>query len=120
VRFDRDQIERVVTNLLVNAQEASTNGAPVTVQTAQAGGMARLTVEDRGCGMTPEFVRRRLFRPFQTTKKAGTGIGLYHSKMIVDAHGGRIEVRSAPGAGTRISLLLPLLEPADETGGPDR
>jgi putative PEP-CTERM system histidine kinase len=119
VRLDRDQLERVVTNLLVNAHEATTNGEPVTVRTFVADGMARLTVEDRGCGMTAEYVGRQLFRPFQTTKKTGTGIGLYHSKMIVDAHGGRMEVRSKPGEGTSVSLVLPLVRSTDEADSPD-
>ncbi len=120
VRFDRDQIERVLTNLIVNAHEASPAGQVVTVRTSLGDGAARLIVEDHGCGMAADFIQRQLFRPFQTTKKTGTGIGLYHSKLIVDAHGGRMEVQSAPGTGTRISIILPSIKPADEASRFDR
>jgi signal transduction histidine kinase len=66
-----------------------------------------LTVADNGYGMTPEFIANSLFKPFQTTKKNGLGIGLYQSKTIVEAHGGRMEVESAPGRGTTFRVLLP-------------
>lgn len=108
VRLDDEQILRVLTNLLVNAHEAAGNRGLVTVRSGTRGQQAFISVSDEGPGMDTEFIARRLFRPFQTTKKQGTGIGLYHSKMIVDAHGGRLEVRSAPGAGTTFTLLLPL------------
>ena len=54
--------------------------------------------------MSPEFVRDSLFRPFRTTKKKGTGLGLYQSKQIVEAHGGRIQVQSEPGKGTVVKI----------------
>ena len=58
--------------------------------------------------MSAEFVSRSLFRPFQTTKKNGLGIGMFQSKMIVDAHGGRIEVSSEPGQGSTFQVFLPV------------
>jgi hypothetical protein len=58
--------------------------------------------------MTPEFMSRALFRPFQTTKKKGLGIGMFQSKMIVEAHGGRIEVESELRKGTSFRVLLPI------------
>jgi hypothetical protein len=70
-----------------------------------------LTVTDNGCGMSPEFLNRSLFRPFKTTKKNGLGIGMFQSKMIIDAHKGRIEVESAPGKGTVFRLYLPIQKP---------
>ena len=60
--------------------------------------------------MTPEFIRDRLFKPFQTTKQAGMGIGAYESMQYVRELGGRVSVDSAPGAGTRVTLSLPLFE----------
>jgi signal transduction histidine kinase len=65
-------------------------------------------VVDNGCGMSPEFVRNSLFRPFQTTKKKGLGIGMFQSKIIVEAHRGNIQVESAPGKGTKFGVTLPL------------
>lgn len=67
-----------------------------------------LTVSDNGCGMAPEFLSRSLFRPFQTTKKNGLGIGLFQSKMIVEAHKGKVQVESQPGKGTTFRIILPL------------
>ena len=57
--------------------------------------------------MSRDFMRQSLFRPFQTTKKSGLGIGMFHSKAIIDAHQGRIEVESQPGEGTTFRVLLP-------------
>jgi len=67
-----------------------------------------LKVRDNGCGMSQEFLNKNLFRPFQTTKKHGLGIGMFQSKMIVEAHGGRIIVESEAGKGTTFRVALPL------------
>ncbi len=83
-------------------------GTQITVTTSAHGGHAVLEVRDRGCGMTREFIEERLFHPFQTTKPQGMGIGLFQSRMIVEQHGGRIEVESQPGKGTTFRVLLPL------------
>ncbi len=120
VRVDPEQFSKVVTNLLLNARDALANGASprsgrasgqIQVQTAVAGDCAALIVRDDGCGMSPEFVEKQLFKPFQTTKKRGIGIGMFHSRMIVEAHHGRIEVETQPGAGTTVRILLPLAGP---------
>jgi hypothetical protein len=71
-----------------------------------------LAVSDNGCGMDPDFLNRSLFRPFQTTKKNGLGIGLFQSKMIVEAHLGKINVESQPGKGTTFRIALPLPKPS--------
>jgi signal transduction histidine kinase len=105
---DREQIRSVVTNLLLNARDAISSGGRITLETSQRGNCAALSVSDNGCGMTPSFLRDSLFRPFQTTKKKGLGIGMFQSKMIVDAHGGNMRVRSEPGKGTTFQVLLPL------------
>ena len=70
--------------------------------------MAAVEVVDNGVGMTEEFVRERLFRPYQTTKSLGMGIGMYESFHYVSGIGGRIEVESSPNRGTRFQVLLPL------------
>lgn len=108
VRMDPSQIEKVITNLLINAREAIGPTGSVRVHTARANGWAALEVSDDGCGMSREFIENRLFRPFETTKKKGIGIGMFHCKMILDAHSGRIEVESEPGRGTTFRILLPL------------
>jgi len=66
-----------------------------------------LSVSDNGVGMTREFMEKYLFKPFQTTKKQGMGIGLFHCKTIVEAHGGRIEVESEEGKGSTFRVMLP-------------
>ncbi len=106
--IDREQMLKVVTNLVLNAAEAVGGGGQVRVATSARDGWAILTVADNGCGMSAEFVSRSLFRPFQTTKRNGIGIGMFQSKMIVEAHGGRIEVASEPGKGTTMQVFLPL------------
>jgi signal transduction histidine kinase len=65
-------------------------------------------VRDNGAGIDPEYLRTSLFRPFRTTKKNGTGIGMFHCKKIIEAHQGRIEVESEPGKGTEFKVLLPM------------
>lgn len=106
--LDPLQIQSVVTNLVLNAQDALPEGGQIRVATSQRNGWLILAVSDTGCGMKPEFVQRNLFRPFQTTKKKGIGIGMFQSKMIVEAHRGRIEVQSEVGKGTSFRVLLPV------------
>ncbi len=79
----------------------------MTVRVGREGAFACVEVRDTGVGMTPEFVRERLFKPFETTKATGMGIGVYESSQYVSGLGGRIVIESAPGAGTRVRVLLP-------------
>jgi putative PEP-CTERM system histidine kinase len=103
--IDPVEIQKVVLNLVLNALEAG-EGKPVQVDTGQDG-RAFFRVRDQGCGMSEEFIRTRLFKPFQTTKDKGFGIGLYQCKSIVEAHGGTIEVTSREGGGTEFTVFLP-------------
>jgi putative PEP-CTERM system histidine kinase len=105
---DREQIVKVVTNLVLNAVEASQKDSPVQVNTTRANGWVILSVADSGSGMTPEFINQSLFKPFQTTKKSGLGIGMFQSKLIVEAHAGRISVVSQPNKGTTFEISLPV------------
>ena len=105
---DRQQLQTVVTNLLLNAGEAVGGQGQVIVQTARRDGCAVLTVADNGCGMSPGFIKDSLFRPFRTTKKKGIGIGMFQSKAIVEANRGAIQVESEPGKGTTFHVTLPL------------
>ncbi len=108
IQVDPEQINKVVVNLALNAKEALGPGGQVRICTRQENSWAVLAVADNGCGMPAEFIHRSLFRPFQTTKKHGIGIGMFQCKMIVEAHRGRIEVESAPGKGTTFRVFLPI------------
>jgi putative PEP-CTERM system histidine kinase len=105
--IDGDQMQKVIVNLLLNASEAVAGDGQISVATSHDGGRAHLTVSDTGCGMSRDFIETRLFKPFQTTKPQGMGIGLFHCKTIVEAHGGRIEVESLEGKGTTFRVFLP-------------
>jgi putative PEP-CTERM system histidine kinase len=108
LRIDSDQIQKVLTNLVLNARDAVGENGQIRVATKRANDWAVLQVTDNGCGISPEFLGQSLFRPFQTTKKKGIGIGMYQSKMIIEAHSGRIEVESEVGKGTTFRVLLPI------------
>ena len=108
IPLDQEQMLKVVTNLVLNAREAVLPAGEIRIETSQSNGCVILTVSDNGCGMAPEFLSRSLFRPFQTTKKNGLGIGLFQSKMIVEAHRGRVQVESQPVKGTTFRIVLPL------------
>jgi putative PEP-CTERM system histidine kinase len=105
---DREQLRSVVTNLLLNAREAIVRDGQITVETRQRNGWVTLSIADNGCGMSATFVKNSLFRPFATTKQKGLGIGMFHAKVIVEAHRGNIQVKSKPGAGTTFEVTLPL------------
>lgn len=113
VVLDRRQMKRVLTNLLTNAREALSGSghidllAEVEAPENGRGGRVRFEVRDDGRGMSEEFIRTALFRPFATTKSEGLGLGLAQSRSIVEAHGGRIRVASQPGDGTRFEITLP-------------
>ncbi|MFA5701256.1 MAG: ATP-binding protein, partial [Desulfuromonas sp.] len=94
-------------NLTHNAAEASVEGQRICIEVGQNNG-AFIRVIDSGVGMSAEFIRTRLFKPFETTKQKGMGIGLYQCRQIIEGHGGHIEVQSEPGLGTTFTLWLPL------------
>ncbi len=109
VPIDAERIERVLENLIVNAFEAmGGRGGRLTVAAGQeSDALVYFSVEDTGPGMTEDFMRTRLFRAFATTKKRGIGLGLYTCREIVESHGGRLEVKSKLGSGTRFRVVLP-------------
>jgi hypothetical protein len=108
IPVDRDQFQKALENLLMNAHEATGNGGQITVITNTRDTWAEIAICDNGCGMSREFINMHLFRPFQTTKKKGMGIGLFHCKTIVEAHSGKIEVESEEGKGTTFRVFLPI------------
>jgi len=103
---DRDELQKVALNLFLNAVEANDGRGVVTVEVGEKD-QAFIRVIDKGCGISPDFMREYLFTPFKTTKKKGLGIGLYQCKQIVEAHSGRIEVSSEVGRGTVFTVWLP-------------
>jgi putative PEP-CTERM system histidine kinase len=108
VKADPERLGAVVEHVIRNAQDAAPGGS-VTVQLGTAGESAALIVTDTGLGMDPEFVRERLFRPFDSTKGSkGMGIGAYQTREYVQMVGGHVEVQSSPGRGTSFSITLPL------------
>jgi PAS domain S-box-containing protein len=114
VAGDPGQLHQVVVNLVANAAQAIGDGhGTITVGLRADGAALRLFVTDTGCGMD-EATKARIFEPFFTTKEVGkgTGLGLAVVHGIVERHGGRIEVASAPGRGTRFDVILPLLSVA--------
>lgn len=108
VAVDEEEIYKVLVNLLVNAREATDNASPVCLAFGADGTCGWVTVKDKGCGMSADFIRDKLFKPFETTKKHGFGIGLYQCEQIITAHGGEILVASQEGEGTKFTLTLPL------------
>jgi putative PEP-CTERM system histidine kinase len=110
VLANRDQIQSVVSNLVLNARDAVGAGGHVHLRTEHERGRVVLSVTDDGCGMSPAFLRDSLFRPFQSTKPKGLGIGLFQSRAIVQAHGGSVRVDSTPGRGTTFQVILPVME----------
>jgi len=102
---DEEELQKVLLNLFLNGIEASQGEGGVLAEVGFAGA-PYIRVTDRGCGMSPRFVRRDLFTPFRTTKQQGLGIGLYQCRQIVAAHGGRIEVASVEGDGTVFTVWL--------------
>ena len=105
---DAEALSKVIQNLVTNAVQSIDGHGTVTVKTFDEHGRAVLSVTDTGCGMSEEFVRTSLFAPFRSTKKGGWGIGLYHAKGLVEAHGGTIDVESTEGTGTTFSVRLPI------------
>lgn len=107
-----ERIERVIGHVVQNALDATPEAGSVSVRLDRQGSLARVVVSDTGCGMTPEFVHLQLFKPFNTTKRNGMGIGAYESHQYVRELGGSIQVDSEVGRGTTVTLLLPLIEAA--------
>jgi putative PEP-CTERM system histidine kinase len=108
VRADRERLTRAIGHLLQNALEATPPTGQVSLAAFADGEQAVIEVRDTGAGMDEEFIRTRLFQPFDSTKGAGMGIGAYECRETVQALGGTVAVESTPGVGTLFRLTLPL------------
>lgn len=109
-RGHEERLERVIGHVVQNAFDATNASGRVRLSLGRQGGQARIEVADTGQGMSREFIRDRLFKPFQTTKEAGMGIGAYESFQYIQELGGKIEVDSELSKGTKVTMLLPLFE----------
>jgi putative PEP-CTERM system histidine kinase len=112
VNADPQRLTAIIEHLVRNAQDASTADGQIILEVRTDRRNALFIVTDNGSGMTAEFVRERLFRPFDSTKGSkGMGIGAYQVREYVRMLGGQVEVQSSPGTGTRFSITLPLFQP---------
>ena len=108
----RERLDRVVGHLLQNAAEATPSTGRIEVRVRSQDSSAIIEVRDSGVGMSDDFIRTRLFKPFESTKKNGMGIGIYESREYIRELGGQLDVESRETEGTRFSIALPLLQPA--------
>ena len=102
-----DRLDHVIGHLIQNAVDATTGGGLVKVRLFREDAFVVVEVTDTGIGMSAEFIRERLFKPFETSKPTGMGIGVYESAQYVASLGGKIQFESTPESGTRVRLLLP-------------
>jgi len=109
-RGHEDRLERVLGHLVQNAFDATPGTGQVWIAVTRNSGEVKVEVGDTGAGMSEEFVKTRLFRPFSTTKHSGMGIGSYESHQYVRELGGSIGVVSQPGQGTVVTVSLPVFE----------
>jgi len=107
--IDKMQMQQVLVNLVKNAMQAMSRGGTLTVQTGERSDGVWVSIADTGGGIPQEQIAR-IFEPFYTTKKKGTGLGLLIVQRIIRAHGGKIEVESHVGQGTTFRIWLPLHE----------
>lgn len=109
-RGHADRLERVLGHLVQNAFDATPPSGRVSVESSRHSGQVKVDICDTGTGMSEDFVRNHLFRPFNSTKHNGMGIGTYESAQYIRELGGSLAVDSRVGEGTRVTVLLPLFE----------
>ena len=118
VQAHSERLERVIGHIIQNAIEATPENGKVRTSLEVSGlDRVRVVVSDTGCGMSDEFIRERLSRPFQTTKSSGMGIGVYETSQYIRELGGEVIYESSRGVGTRVAIELPLhtrLDPEHE------
>ena len=111
VQADAERLSAVLEHLIRNAQEATDEEGSITITADKIDGIATISIADTGCGMTQEFIRDRLFRPFDSTKGSQSmGIGAHQARDYARALGGQLDVTSTQGSGTVFSFRLPLSE----------
>jgi signal transduction histidine kinase len=109
---DSGRLEQALIHLVQNAIDSSPPDAPVRITLSPRGSEVAITIEDKGAGMSAQFVRTRLFQPFASTKEGGFGIGAFEARTLVSGMGGRLEVDSQEGEGSCFTILLPAADTA--------
>ena len=112
--FDPARLELALGHLVQNAIEASPADEPVWLSVERRGREVEIAVLDRGRGMSADFVRHGLFVPFDSTKPGGFGIGAFEARALVAAMGGRLDVESREGEGSRFVIVLPVAEAPEQ------
>lgn len=108
IRANAEAMSQVLRHVVQNALDATEDDGKVELRVRMDGSFALLEITDNGPGMTVEFIRDTLFRPFNTTKQSGYGIGAYQARELIRRMGGRMDVASTPGTGTQFRISLPL------------
>lgn len=108
IKADKEQLKKVITNLMLNALEANGNRGEIKINTYSRNGWVVFSISDNGPGMDKEFKEKYLFKLFHSTKSKGLGIGLFQCKTIIGAHKGRIEVESEKWKGCTFTVKLPV------------
>ncbi|MBN1394207.1 MAG: sensor histidine kinase [Pirellulales bacterium] len=118
VLLDRESFRGALLNLLLNAEQAMPDGGQLVVRTYVTAKGVALDLIDTGCGMDDQ-TREKVFETFYSTKRGGSGLGLPTARRIIEGHGGRISLQSAPGRGTQVTIALPVLPRLPADGKPD-
>jgi len=113
VLADEEALEQSLVHLLQNAIDASEQNEAVFIDVSTDGLRGEIQIIDTGKGMAPGFVRNGLFKPFVSSKSGGFGIGALEARDLIHSMGGRLNVESREGIGTRFSATFPLAEAAD-------
>ncbi|AZZ92976.1 PEP-CTERM system histidine kinase PrsK [Hahella sp. KA22] len=110
ITADKDKLKSVFVHLIQNAQDATDKTGEVSVSVKRSAGWVVVFVQDTGCGMTDEFIKGQLFKPFESTKGlTGMGIGVYQSREYIRKLGGSVDVTSQVGVGTCFTIKIPIV-----------
>jgi putative PEP-CTERM system histidine kinase len=110
---DEERLGAVMAHVIDNALDAIDDDGRIVVRLGTSGREAVIEVEDNGCGMSAEFIRDELFKPFRSSKGEGYGIGAFESREYVRDNGGRMNIQSEPGTGTTVTIRLPAIAMAE-------
>lgn len=116
VKADPARVETILNHLVQNGIEATTDGSPIKITSHQHGQDVAISIADNGCGMSDAFISNDLFKPFESTKDGGFGVGAYEARTLATSMGGNLRVESRLGKGTKFTLVLPTASDPAENG----